>query len=95
METIGNILREIKTIRREMNINSRKQTSDYQELAERYRQEAAYGELLAAQAKRLSTLAAFTIGAANASRESVLGWIEQEQLQAAPVSVQTQLDLPF
>ena len=95
METIGNIIREIKTIRREMNINNRKQTNDYQELAERYRQEAAYGELLAEQAKRLSTLAAFTIGSANSSRESVLGWIEQEQLQAAPVSVQKQLELPF
>ena len=93
METIGNILRAIKTIRRDININNRKDTNGNQELMEKYRQEVILAEELLRQGDRLKTYASVLIGTATASQETVLEWIEQERNQNAPVSIQS--ELPF
>jgi len=91
METIGSIIRAIKNLRREININSRRSTDGNQELFDKYRQEVELAAELRKQADRLDTYAAVLMGMAKASQETVLGWIQNEQTTTA----EAQLDLPF
>ena len=92
METIGNILKQVKFIRREINRLSKIQTSNKAELAENYRQQAAFGRVLTVQAERLANYAANLVGRSNALYFDAKYAAEEEQKQTI---IETQTTLPF